>query len=205
MKCQINWLLMVLIAGAMCGCHRTASAPVEPAKAEPAESEPAVAENKKSSPTRPTSDLGTWTDVEKYIASQQGKVVVVDVWSTWCAPCLREFPKLVELHRRYEPQISAVSVNINFTGAESEKPSDAQSAADAVLESQAAAFRHFVSTTPDEEMLASLGAAAIPIVRVYDKQGKLRKQFTNDDAEYGEEGFTYADHIEPLVKQLLAE
>ena len=47
--------------------------------------------------------------------------------------------------------------------------------------------------------------AAIPVVRVYDRTGKLRRQFDNDDDEFGEHGFSYKQHIVPLVDQLLRE
>jgi hypothetical protein len=42
----------------------------------------------------------------------------------------------------------------------------------------------------------------VPIVRVYDRAGTLRKQFDNDE---GGEEFTYERHITPLVRELLAE
>ncbi len=33
--------------------------------------------------------------------SLAGKVVMVQVWATWCGPCRREMPYLVELHQRF--------------------------------------------------------------------------------------------------------
>ena len=33
--------------------------------------------------------------------SLSGKVVVVCVWATWCAPCRAEAPHLVEVHKKY--------------------------------------------------------------------------------------------------------
>ena len=41
-----------------------------------------------------------WKGVEKWIASQKGKVVVVDMWSLSCEPCRREFPNLVSAINR---------------------------------------------------------------------------------------------------------
>ena len=34
----------------------------------------------------------------------RGKVVLLDYWATWCAPCKIEVPHLVELQKKYGPQ-----------------------------------------------------------------------------------------------------
>ena len=43
---------------------------------------------------------GTKTTLEKY----QGKVVLVNFWATWCAPCQEEIPWLIDLNRKYGPK-----------------------------------------------------------------------------------------------------
>lgn len=149
--------------------------------------------------------LASWEETEKLIAEQQGKVVVVDVWSTWCTPCVKEFPGLVKLHQEHGEKVACMSINCNFTGAAGEKPEDARAEVERFLTTQGATFTNVISTTPDEQLFQKLEAAAVPVVRVYDKNGKLRKQFDNDEDEYGEEGFTYEKHIAPLVEELIAE
>ena len=34
----------------------------------------------------------------------KGKVVVLDFWATWCAPCLSEIPELIKWQKEYENQ-----------------------------------------------------------------------------------------------------
>ena len=44
----------------------------------------------------------------------RGKVVLLDYWATWCAPCKIEIPHLVELQKKYGPkglQIVGISMD----------------------------------------------------------------------------------------------
>jgi cytochrome c biogenesis protein CcmG, thiol:disulfide interchange protein DsbE len=48
------------------------------------------------------------------LASFRGDVVLLNIWATWCPPCVREMPALQRLHEELEPQglrIIAVSVD----------------------------------------------------------------------------------------------
>ena len=52
--------------------------------------------------------------VEALIRSNAGSVVVVNFWATWCAPCLREFPDIIEFyneHRDDGVEVIAISMN----------------------------------------------------------------------------------------------
>jgi thiol-disulfide isomerase/thioredoxin len=40
-------------------------------------------------------------ELEKAVADQKGKVVVLDVWFLGCAPCVKKFPAFVEMSNTY--------------------------------------------------------------------------------------------------------
>ncbi len=47
-------------------------------------------------------------------ASYVGKVVLVDIWATWCKPCLKSFPFYAQLYKEHKAQgfeLLAVSVD----------------------------------------------------------------------------------------------
>jgi thiol-disulfide isomerase/thioredoxin len=48
-------------------------------------------------PPMPLSDLGG----KPLRSSLEGKVVLVDFWATWCAPCQKSMPELQALHDKY--------------------------------------------------------------------------------------------------------
>ena len=53
---------------------------------------------------------GTWKDVEALVAMSSGKIVVVDIWSTSCLPCITEFPHLVEMQKTHGDKVVCISL-----------------------------------------------------------------------------------------------
>ena len=152
-----------------------------------------------------TVQIASWQDVEKMVADHQGKVVVVDLWSSWCVPCIREFPNLVKLHQSRPDSIACISVNLNYDGSADAPPESHREAVLEFLVDQNATFVNVICSDADSDLYTQIDLASIPAIYVYDKAGKSRKRFDNDYSEYGDEGFTYHEHVIPLVEQLLAE
>lgn len=197
------------------GCNQdssTPSVPSAPAQTETApEPTPASVEVKEPAiPGAPsfkqdgvTAEIASWEDTQKYIAKQKGKIVVVDLWSTWCEPCLREFPHLIALQKKYPEKVVCISFNLNYDGSKNSPPESNSEELMEFFTKQKAEIINIISSTPDEDLYKSLNLAAIPAAYVYGPDGKLIKRFDNEKQEYGEEGFTYEKHIAPLIDKTL--
>lgn len=51
------------------------------------------------------------TGEEDSLANYEGKVVIVNFWATWCAPCLDEIPDLNRLQNQYPEDLAIISIS----------------------------------------------------------------------------------------------
>ena len=47
-------------------------------------------------------------DAERSLSDYQGRIVVLNFWATWCAPCRKEMPSLSRLQAEFSPDELAV-------------------------------------------------------------------------------------------------
>ncbi|HYC61724.1 MAG TPA: TlpA disulfide reductase family protein [Thermoanaerobaculia bacterium] len=54
------------------------------------------------------------------LASKRDKVVLLNVWATWCGPCVYEIPELQQLHEKYASRgMEVIGVSVDTVPAES--------------------------------------------------------------------------------------
>ena len=145
----------------------------------------------------PLTTMGTWKDIQTLIHANQGKVVVVDIWSTYCAPCMKEFPRLLDLQKLHGDKLRCVSFNINYAGLPNQTVDTDLPYIHKFLAKQQFQLTNIVSTETDEQVYAQLEIYSIPAILVFDKTGKRVATVMEEAA--------YETTVSPLVAQLLGE
>jgi len=59
------------------------------------------------------------TPVPKTLADFRGKVILLNVWATWCVPCVVEMPSIQKLHAEFADRgLQVIAVSVDDAGAE---------------------------------------------------------------------------------------
>ena len=74
-----------------------------------------IAELKKIEAEPVTVEMATADDLKKLRSNPTGKVMVVNFWATWCAPCLEEMPAIEDTWRMFRRRdFDLVTVSTNY-------------------------------------------------------------------------------------------
>lgn len=150
---------------------------------------PSCAKEKKPplSAVTPDFTLKTLDDQEITLSNLKGKVVLLDFWATWCAPCRESIPHLVQLYRAHQGRGFEV-VGISLDKGDKE------------------IVRRFVQSMDipypiviaPENVVRSYQVNSIPNVVFIDREGKIREKIV---------GFStvIAQQMETKVGELLSE
>ena len=47
--------------------------------------------------------------------SSKGKVLIVNFWATWCSPCVKEFPGLINVRKEFaESDLTIVGISVDY-------------------------------------------------------------------------------------------
>jgi cytochrome c biogenesis protein CcmG, thiol:disulfide interchange protein DsbE len=111
------------------------------------------------------------------VSQQQGKVLILDFYATWCLPCRESIPHLVELQRRHEKDLSVVGLNVGGPDDLADVPKFANE------------FKiQYPLGVPENELVSLLLADsdAIPQTFIFDRKGQLIERFVGFEGTTGE-------------------
>jgi len=104
------------------------------------------------------------------LADYSGKVVLVNLWATWCGPCRMETPELVKLHSEDQ------SRGVEMVGLSTEDPAaSAESVAEFVKEYNVK--YHIGWATRDVAIALMQGRTNIPQSFIIARDGRILKRF----------------------------
>jgi thiol-disulfide isomerase/thioredoxin len=114
---------------------------------------------------KPVGDI-TFVDADQSrlsLADWKGRVVLVNLWATWCGPCREEMPELAELQRQLgSDDFEVVAISLDRQGAEVARPFLENVGAEALE----------LYLDPSTQVLAGFRAVGLPASILIDRSGR---------------------------------
>lgn len=110
--------------------------------------------------------------LEKLIKNRKGKVLLLNIWASWCPPCKKEFPDLVKLAEKYK------NSKVEIVGLSVDDKSDLNSEVIPFLQKNNVNFKIYIQNFKSVEELISFfpkWEGAIPLTLIFDKNGREKK------------------------------
>lgn len=190
---------LFLLGTALLGCSEKAAAPAAPPANRAAAAKPAAGAYQ---PVAQTNDWRTKVQLVSVTHEQwlrelealHGRIVVVDNWATWCAPCVERFPRMMEIARKWSPS------GIVFVTLSLDDRDDPESLGKVreFLEKHDARIPNYLMNEITPDAFDKLGLLGIPAVFIYDRSGRLTHRLTGDDPN---NQYTEAD-VEAAIRTL---
>jgi len=103
------------------------------------------------------------------LASYRGKIVLLDFWATWCAPCRTEIPHFIELQNKYGSQgLQIIGISLD----DSAKP---------VQKFYAEQKMNYPVAVGDDKLADQYGGVlGLPVAFLIDREGRIITQHTGE-------------------------
>jgi thiol-disulfide isomerase/thioredoxin len=124
--------IATLVLGALAGCDRQSEEPAQPQESSTPVAVPDAAvltgtpDYTFAGTEMPDAQLTDPSGQTLELAEKQGQPVLLNLWATWCVPCVTEMPLLDELAAETEGDLDVVTVSMDLQGAEAVEPFFAQ-------------------------------------------------------------------------------
>ncbi len=106
------------------------------------------------------------------LADFAGRPVLLNLWATWCAPCVAELPTLDGLAAREAGRMSVITVSQDSDGADSEGRGETAAAKVDAFFSRAKFAQLGAYLDAESALMTQLGVQVLPTTILYDAAGK---------------------------------
>ena len=133
------------------------------------------------------------SDIEGSIVSKQdyaGRVLVVDLWATWCPPCRKGIPEFIQLQKKHKNGVAVLGISMD----DPEAPNATLESVSNFAQTQGINYDIALGDTTVSSQLA--GKMALPTTLFLDRDGRVR---------YIATGYHDYAKVEAITKVLLNE
>ena len=131
-----------------------------------------------------------YTDLkgQKYsLNSLRGKVILVDLWATWCPPCRKDIPQYVKFQKKYPDKMIIIGVSYD------DSQDDLK---EFIKENEVGRQINYPIVFGPPEPPFFGDPSTLPQAFIIDKKGNIRMEHL---------GFFPPEELEPMLEKLLAE
>jgi thiol-disulfide isomerase/thioredoxin len=113
-------------------------------------------------------------ELSEIINDRNDKVLLLNIWATWCVPCKEEFPGLIKISNQYKDKIDVVGISIDY-------PDELESKIYPFVNEVQLSFTNYVNGEKDAEKFINFlngeWSGAIPATFIYDINGNQVESF----------------------------
>lgn len=126
--------------------------------------------NAKLGQGKPSPDFKGYTNYNggtSSLADFRGSYVYIDVWATWCVPCIYEIPFLKKVEKQYEDK------NIKFMSISADQPKDEQKWRDMIKDKDLHGIQLLADNATESQFLMDYYIYGIPRFILLDPEGNI--------------------------------
>ena len=110
--------------------------------------------------------------LKSILKKKQGRVVLINLWATWCVPCREEFPDLIKLFGKYRDRgLELILISVDFA--------EQRRQVEAFLKENGVTFPTYINAEESYEDLIGFLApdwiGGLPTTFVIDRKGRLTR------------------------------
>ena len=101
------------------------------------------------------------------LADLKGKYIYIDIWATWCGPCIREIPSLKKIEEEFS------SKNVSFVSISIDRKKDYETWKGMIAEKELGGIQLFADADWNSKFIQEYGILGIPRFILIDPQGNI--------------------------------